>query len=330
MTEVYAGIDIGGTNIKFGLVDKEGRILHRESRPTMAEKGPVPLLHLVTNIGERLMYYAAEEDFEIQNLGVGTPGAVDFSTGTVIGPCPNIKGWQGTELGAVLRERLNIPVYVDNDVNAMALAEARFGAAVSAGSVICVTLGTGVGGAIIIDGKLWRGATSSAGEIGHMTINYDSTEDGSKMVGSLESYCSSKAILARVKTILEKKMTPVFQSLLDGECEKLTIRKLFEAVRKNDAVAKASIDEAAEFLGIGLAGVVNLLNPESVVIGGGIVSGGGGFVQAVAQEIRKRAFDSAVSQLTIVKAALGNDAGFIGAGLLGEMNTKCVQKGSVL
>jgi glucokinase len=131
-----AGIDIGGTNIKFGLVDTSGKVLYREQRPTLVEKGADPLMHLITNISEGLLYHAAEEEYEVRWLGIGTPGAVDIKTGTVIGPCPNIAGWQGMEIGKILRDRLNTPVYVENDANVMALAEARFGAAIGYKSVV--------------------------------------------------------------------------------------------------------------------------------------------------------------------------------------------------
>lgn len=317
---VYAGVDIGGTNIKFGLFDATGKILYKEQRPTLAEKGPTPLMHLVGNIGERLLYHAAEEDYTVRWLGVGTPGAVDWRTGKVIGPCPNIDGWQGMEIGKILKERLNTPVWVDNDVNTVAVAEAQFGAAVGANSAVCVTVGTGIGGAVIINGKLWRGATCSAGELGHMSINFDAPITHARMPGTIEAYCSSQAILERTKTRLKKELSPIFDELLEGNPDNLAIKKVFIAAKKGDEIAKDVLSETAKYLGIGLAGVVNLLNPEIVVIGGGIAEGGAGFLDMVSAEIKKCAFDTAVEKLSVVRAALGNDAGFIGAGLLGEIN----------
>ena len=316
---VYAGIDIGGTNIKFGLVDFDGNVIHRRQRPTMADKGPKVLMHLVTNIAEELLLLAAEEEHHVQWLGVGTPGAVDARTGTVIGPCPNIEGWQGTEIGSVLQERLNMPVYVDNDANVVALAESRFGAAVGSQSMVCVTIGTGIGGGIVLDGNLWRGASNSAAELGHLSICYNGVLCSCGRAGCIEAYCASGAILDRARSKLKKTPTPVFDALLDGDLSKLTIKKLFTGLRKHDNVARETLDETAAYLGTGLAGVVNLLNPETVVIGGGVADGGGGFVDSVAREIKERAFASAVQNLRVVKAALGNDAGFIGAGLLGEI-----------
>lgn len=317
---VYAGIDIGGTNVKFGLFDNTGKVLFKEQRPTMAEKGPTPLLHMITNIAERLLYFAAEEGYPVKWVGVGSPGAIDYKTGQVIGPCPNIEGWQGTEIGASMRERLNMPIYVDNEVNAMALAEVRFGAAIGARSVVCVTVGTGVGGGVIIDGKVVHGASSSAGELGHMTIDVNGPRCACGNYGCIESFCSSRAIMARTKSHLNNGLTDIFNEVLEGSLENLTIKKLFAAARRGDSIAAEVVTETARYLGAGLAGVVNLLNPEVVVIGGGIADGGAGFVEAVTQEIKRRAFSSAVSKLIVAKAALGNDAGFMGAGLLGEVN----------
>lgn len=316
---IYAGIDIGGTNIKYGLFDRKGKVIHKEQRPTLAEKGADPLMHLVTNIGESLLYWAAEEEKDVRWLGVGSPGAINNQTGKVIGQCPNIAGWQGMDIASVLNERLNIPVHVDNDVNCMALAESRFGAAVGYDSVVCVAVGTGVGGGVILNGKLWRGSSHSGGEIGHLTIDYDGPKCACGSRGCIEVYCASAGIISRTKDKLKGGLTEVFDSVLDDGLDSLTIKKLFLAAKKNDSVALEVIQETAEKLGAGLTGVINLLNPQALVIGGGVAEGGAGFVEAVAEEIRKRAFDSATENLRVARATLGNDAGFIGAGLLGDL-----------
>ena len=317
---VYAGIDIGGTNIKFGLVDASGNVLHKEQRPTTAEKGPTPLMHKVTNIAERLLLYAAEEEMDVHWLGVGSPGAVDFATGKVIGPCPNIDGWQGMDVGGTLRDRLNMPIYVDNDANAMALAESTFGAAAGRKNVVCLTLGTGVGGGLIIDGEVYRGANGTAGELGHVTINFEGPKCACGNKGCLEAYCSSQAMIGRTKALMGSELSPAFEEVLEGDLDNLTIRKLFAAHHKGDEIANQVLNETAVYVGIGLASVANLFNPEIVVIGGGIADGGGSFLEAVSAEMKKHAFSSAVDGLSIVRASLGNDAGFIGAGLLGRVN----------
>jgi len=315
---VYAGIDIGATHIKSGLVDRKGNVLLKEQRPTLADKGPEPLLHLVANIGESLMLHAAEEGYDVPWLGIGTPGTVDFKTGRVVGMSPNIAGWKGAAIGEFIRERLNMPVWVDNDVNAVALAEHRFGAGVGYDSLVCVAVGTGVGGGLVIGGKLWRGSSYAAGEIGHVPIDPDGPLCRCGKKGCLEAYCSSSAIIERCRSRLSQELTPTFQEVLNGDLKELTIKRLFIAARKKDEMALQIIEETAGYLAVGLAGVVNLLNPDLVIIGGGVADGGAGFVETVAQELRSRACSSAAKNLRVAKATLGNNAGFIGASILGE------------
>jgi glucokinase len=315
--QALAGIDIGGTTIKFGLVDPRGKIIFKDQKPTVVGRGAEPLLHLISNIAESLLYHAAEEELEVKWLGVGTPGAVEPKTGKIIGPSPNITGWEGTELGGTLKKRINLPVFVDNDVNVMALAEARFGAAMNYRTAVCIAMGTGVGGGIVIDGKVLQGASGGAGEIGHMVIDPNGPSCRCGARGCLEAYCSSAAIISRANQLLKNELTPVFQEVLEGKIENLNIRKLFAAYKQDDLIARQVVTETAEYLGMGLANVVTLLNPEIVVIGGGIADGGG-IIDEVSSVIRKRALRPAGEVVRIVKASLGNDAGFIGASLLGD------------
>lgn len=318
----YAGIDIGGTNIKFGLFDSNGTIIFKQHKPAMVEKGAKPLLHMITNIGENLLLRAAEEDITVNWLGVGSPGTIDNISGKVTGASPNIPEWPGTELGDHLRDYLNLPIYVDNDANAMALAELRFGAAKRFNSVICITVGTGVGGGIIIDRKIWRGAHFSAGEIGHMVVKFDGKKCKTGNEGCLEAYCSSDAMIERAAEKFKNDPGEILSKEISGEISNLNIKRIFAAAKKNDPIALEVIEETARILGAGLAGVVNLLNPDAVVLGGGIVDGGAGFIEVVTEEIRRRAFKSATENLRVLKAELGNDAGFIGAGILGEYKSK--------
>jgi glucokinase len=316
--EYYAGIDIGGTNIKFGLVDSNGKILFRDQRAAQVEKGAKPLLHLITNIAENLLFRAAEDELKINWLGVSSPGSVNNITGTVNGRCPNIPNWVGTELGTHLKDYLNLQVYVDNDANAMALAESRFGAARRFTSALCVTVGTGIGGGIIINNNLWRGASYSGGEIGHIILNNNGIKCRCGNRGCLEAYCSSQVMLDNLKSKSKNGMSEILSQVLNGKMSNLNIKKLFTAAKKGDESALEVIDEAARTLGAGLSGAINLLNPEALILGGGIVEGGAGFIETVGEEIRNRAFPSAVENLRILKAELGNDAGFIGAAILGE------------
>jgi glucokinase len=167
-----------------------------------------------------------------------------------------------------------------------------------------------------MNGHLWRGADGSAGEIGYLFIDSKAAMNGQN--GSLESYCNSKALLDRARRRMPDGLTPVFDKILSGEIESLTVKRLFQAARSEDQVALDAIEETVQHLGIGLAGAVNLLNPEIVVIGGGIADGGLDFIDQVEAVIKKYAFDSATRNLKVVKASLGNAAGFIGASVLGE------------
>ncbi len=320
--QYYAGIDIGATNVKYGLINSAGKIIFRDQRAARVDKGARPLLHLVTNIAENLLLRAAEEDCPVNWLGVGSPGAVNNLTGTIGGRCPNIPGWVGTELGKHLKNHLNLPVYVDNDANVVALGELRFGAARRFSSVLCVTVGTGIGGGVIIDGQLWRGASFSGGEVGHIVIETNGIKCRCGNRGCLEAYCASQAMLDRLKNKIKNGMSEILSDVLSDDIENLNIKKIFAAAKKGDQTALEVIEETARILGAGLSGAVNLLNPEAVILGGGIVDGGAGLVETVGDEIRKRAFPSATENLRILKAELGNDAGFIGAGLLGEYKSK--------
>jgi glucokinase len=322
--DYYAGIDIGATNIKFGLVDSLGNILFQDQKPALVEKGAKPLLHLVTNIAENLLLHAAEDELPINWLGVGSPGAVDNIAGIIKGKCPNIPGWVGTELGAHLKNHLNMPVFVDNDGNAMALAELRFGAARRFHTSVCITVGTGIGGGVIINSELWRGCSFSGAEIGHIIVKWDGIQCYCGNRGCMEAYCASEPILKRVRDKLKDGLTDIFQDVLAGDIDNLNIKKLFKAAKKGDEIAQTSIDETARILGAGLSGVVNLINPQALIFGGGIIEGGAGFIETVGAEIRQRAFPTATDNLKILKAEMGNAAGFVGAGLLGEYKSKRV------
>lgn len=314
----YAGIDIGASNIKYGLVDSTGKIIYRDLKPSYVSKGAKPLLHMITNIAENLLLRAAEDELPINWLGVGTPGVVDTKIGKVIGISPNIPDWIGTDLGTHLKEHLNLQVYVDNDANTMALGELRFGAGRRFNNILCVTVGTGIGGAVIINKELWRGSNFSAGELGHIVIDYKGHKCDCGNFGCLEKYCTGPAMLEMATDRLKNGMTDTMNELLAGDINNLSIKKIFSGAKKGDELALSVVEQSAKILGAGLSGVVNLLNPEAIIFGGGVIDGGAGYIEIVGAEIRKRSFQTATENLRIVKAELGNNAGFIGAALLGE------------
>jgi len=313
--QLYAGIDIGATNIKYGLVDGRGTMRHRDQVTTPKNASAEALFEKIVVCGEQLLVEADEAGAMVPYLGVGSPGSVNMDTGVIQGGCPNMPHWEGFHLRDRLAERLNLPVMVDNDANCAAAAEHRFGAGKGYDHIICLTIGTGIGGGVIIDGRMYRGANYSAGEIGHLLVG---GEDAAEHSRYLEALVSSKAILARLKERLTADSTPVFDSLIGDDMEQLTIKKMFQAARKGDRAAIEVIQATARILGTAPAGMVNVLNPEMVILGGGIAEGGREFVDIVRDTIMARALTAAVDGLEVVPARLGNAAGFIGAAFLGS------------
>ncbi|MEZ5359054.1 MAG: ROK family protein [Candidatus Zixiibacteriota bacterium] len=321
--KLYAGIDIGATNIKFGLVDAKGNIRFKSKTVTPDATTPDKLFKSIQFCGEQLLITADEEGGEVGSIGVGSPGTVNIATGVVEGTCPNLPGWVGFHLRERLKERLNLPVYVDNDANCASLAELRFGAGQGYENIICLTIGTGIGGTLIINGRLHRGSTFAAGEIGHMKIAVQ--RNGHTEFENLEKLVSSRAIVNEVRERLEEEMTPTFQNLLGDSIDSLTIRKIFTAIKRGDAIARDVITESGRLLGATLAGLINVINPQLIILGGGVAEGGADFVETVKETIREQALSTVSQNLEIVRATLGNDAGFIGAAFLGS-NEKSTEK----
>ncbi len=312
--KLLAGIDIGGTIIKYGLVQNNGQVRIKRQVPTPQDAGPESLFDTIVTCGEQLLLAADEEEAEVDYLGVGSPGTVDIITGVVMGACPNIPGWVGMHLRDRLAQKLNLPVYVDNDANCAAIAEHQFGAGVESSHIICLTIGTGIGGGLIINDEIYRGSGFSAGEVGHIKI-FD-PDDPEKGTLNLEQVVSSRAILANLKEKLKSGMSPVFEGLTGGNLDNLGIRKVFSAVKKGETQAVAAVTKPAIILGRVLAGMVNTLNPEMVILGGGVAEGGKLFVEIVKKTIFAEALPSVIEDLAVVPARMGNSAGFIGAAML--------------
>jgi len=311
---VYAGIDIGATNIKFGLIDDGGNVKYRNFVSTPKEDSAEAIFETVCKCGETLLIEADEIGGQVDFVGVGSPGSVNVEAGIIQGSCPNLPEWVGFELRARLAERLNLPVRIDNDANCAALAEFRFGAGKGYRNLICLTIGTGIGGGLIIDRRLYHGSDYSAGEVGHMVWPI-SKDDGDRPC-YLEKIVSAPAILAAIREELEKNMTPAFHSLIGRDWNKLTMRRVFAAIKRGDRLAPKIIMQKARNLGTALAGLVNVINPELIILGGGVAEGGSLFIDGVKEELFSSALPVASESLSIVPARLGNRAGFIGAAFL--------------
>ena len=312
----FIGIDLGGTFIKFGIVSDKGEVLHKGMLSAQAKLGRDAILNNVNKAIEQSLAFAREKKIKIKGIGVGSPGTVNLDSGKIEGSCPNIPQMVNVNLKRWLSSFFKFPIYVDNDANLMALAEFKFGAAKGYKDALCLTLGTGIGGGIILDGKLFHGSNFAGAEFGHMSICYNGRKCRCGGIGCLETYASAPAMVKDTKRLLKRESRSIIHKLIKGDLDRLTTKVIFQAEKRGDALALDVINQACAYLGTGIASAVNLLNPQVVVIGGGVSQGGRSFIQRIEKEVKKRAFPSATKSLKVVKAKLGNDAGFIGAAIL--------------
>jgi len=313
------GVDIGGTNIKYGIVSSSGRILTCGIIPSCKTSGKKGVLRNLRKGIDSLLVSAKQSKFKINSIGIGVPGTVDLPKGIIVGIPPNLPFMADFYLRKFLKRFYPHPVYIDNDANVMALAEYKFGAAKGYKNSICITLGTGIGSGIILDGKLFRGSSFVGPEFGHTSICYEGIRCHCGNCGCVEMYASEPAMLKRAKELLKTNRGSALYKLSKNNLDRLKAMDLFLAERMKDKVAQKVIQETAYYLGTALSCAVNLINPEIIVIGGGVaLSAGEIFFKMIKKEIKARAFPAATKNLKVVRVKLGNDAGFIGASILGE------------
>ena len=295
------GVDLGGTNMRSALVGRTGEVLAKQKEETRAAEGHAQVVAKLTRGIVRLVENARQQGQEVAAVGVGAPGVIHGTTGVVV-TSPNFPDWNNLPLKELLEAELKLPVVVENDANAAALGEQWRGAAKGIGSMILLTLGTGVGGGIVLDGKIWHGADGMAGELGHMTIVPDGRACGCGNTGCLEMYASSRGILM------------AYQAERGGLArQEVTSEQVYLAARQGDGAAGRAMQAMGRSLGIGIASLINIFNPEMVVIGGGVRDAWELFIDATREEVRKRAFAYPAERTRIVPSALGDDAGMVGA-----------------
>jgi len=294
------GIDLGGTNLKLALFDYALKVKDMQVLSTRSFKTKAGLIKIIINSIESVIKRNRLGSKEIIGVGLGLPGPVDAKRG-IVHFFPNIPGWNEVPLKKILKNRLRLPIFIDNDVNLMALAEYRRGAAKNFRNAVCLTLGTGIGGGIIIEGRLYRGGSYAAGEIGHIPINEKGPACNCGGFACIESYIGNLHIINLASKIFKRKISLEELSGLAGKRNKLAL-KIWRQV--------------GEKLGIALAGVTNLLNPDCIVIGGGVANAGRILFDSIRDTIKQRAMAIQARHVKILKAKLGNSAGLIGAALL--------------
>ena len=308
--KIAIGIDLGGTNIAGGLVDGDGKVLANTSTPTKSHEGPDAVVGRIAKLVEELKDQASGR---ILGVGIGSPGPHHPTEG-FIHSTPNMPGWDNYHLRDRVAEKTGLPVTVENDANCAVLAEAWKGAGRGCRTIVALTLGTGIGGGIIFEGRLINGPTMSAGEVGHITINYGGPKCGCGNHGCLEAYCGAAGIVSRAEELLDKPGTvSILRDWTAGKGEMLTPSLISKAAERGDGVALSILRETGRLLGIGIASLVNLFAPEKVILGGGVAAAGETLFKAVREHVRRYAFAPASQKVEIVPAEMGNDAGIVGA-----------------
>jgi len=318
------GVDLGGTNIVCAIVNYQGKIVNRLKVPTFAERGKeATIKRIIKTIHENIVQSNIALD-DIIGIGIGAPGPLDTKRG-VINFAPNLPGWRDVPLKKILEVEFSMKVVLENDANAAAWGERCFGIGRGVDNLVCFTLGTGIGGGIIIDSKIYHGSNYGAAELGHMTVNKDGPRCNCGNYGCLEAYSSATGIKNRIKSRIKEGIKSDFLNFdSDDELlDSIRLKSIFETARKGDKLTKDIVEEAISYLGIAIANMANILNPEMVVLVGGITNEGDKLLIPLKEEVKKRAFYSNYKSLKIVIGELGGNAGVLGAAALLWIPANC-------
>lgn len=308
------GIDIGGTNLVVGAVADDGSaVLGLRTEPTGADRGADHVIDRIVAMAAAAIADTRRDDpdAEILGAGIGSPGPLDTKRGVVI-LTPNL-GWTNMPLRDRLAERIELPATLDNDANCALMGEWWIGAAQDTRHALAITLGTGIGGGLIVDGRLVHGASDVAGEIGHMTIDTNGRRCGCGNDGCLEAYASGPAIARRAAESLRADDESALLLLANGDPAQITAQTVFDAAEQGDPIALEVVNDTARYLGAGVASMINILNPEVVVICGGVTRAGDRLFVPLRREVNRRAFKPAVEACRIVPGELPGTAGVVGA-----------------
>jgi glucokinase len=318
MNEFSIGVDLGGTNLRIAAVEDSGQILETITTETLVSRGRESVINDMCDAIKALAEKYLESK-RLAGIGVGVPGIIDMETG-MVRESPNLPDWYDYPVQQEIERRLVTPVILENDANVAALGEKWLGAGREVDSMCMYTLGTGVGGGIILNGKIWHGMTGMAGELGHMTYDPVGVVCGCTSIGCLEQYASATAIKRMaIAAIASGKATQL--SAAQEEYTEITSRIVFDLAMKGDAPSQEIFNMLGRALGTNVAGMINALNLPMYVIGGGVSSGWEAFAPAMMDEIRKRSFvyratSNGRRKTQIVPAVLGGDAGLLGAAKL--------------
>ena len=313
---LYIGIDVGGTTAKAGVVDEAGQILYKSSCKTGIERDFEDIAADMAELCRHIVRESGHEMAEVAAVGVGIPGEQSPKTG-LVAFCNNL-GWVDVPLMQRLRDALGLPVYVDNDANVAALAESAFGASRDVKSSILITLGTGVGGGIVRDQRIHTGAHGVGGEIGHMVVVVDGEPCNCGHRGCWEKYASATAIIRMGRALMEEKPDCALARQLGGDAAQLNAKAVLDLAKAGDADCMGIFETYVKYLCVGLANLINIYDPDMIVLGGGVAYAGDFLLDAVRAALGDYVYCPALSWARVELARMGNDAGIIGAAMLGR------------
>ena len=311
------GVDLGGTNIATGVVNEKNEIVGRGKVKTNAPRPAEAIFDSIKEAVDMAVVNAGINYSDVVSVGIGPPGSVNKDTGAI--EFSNNLKFNNVPAKEMLEERLKKPVYLENDANAAALGEAVAGCGTGVKDFVAITLGTGVGSGIIINGKIHRGSNFCGGEMGHMVINVDGIPCNCGRKGCWEKYASATALVSQAVEAMQGNKASLLWQTCEGDLNKVEGKTIFEALDMGDETAKQVVDKYLYYVAIGLENVINALQPEIVCIGGGISGQGEKILEPIRQIVKAERYSVyAEKQAAILRATLGNDAGIIGAALLDE------------
>ncbi len=306
-------VDIGGTKILTALFSPDGKMLSSVVLPTLPDEGVSAVIERLCRTIDKFLEDNNLEPSQLAGIGIACAGGIDTGRGVVVTPSPNMPGWSDIPLADMVHKRFGVNTYLVNDASAAALGEHRYGAGKGVNNLVLFTLGTGIGGGIIVEGNLYLGAVGGAGELGHMTVDADGPRCGCGNTGCLEMLASGRAIERDAISRLRQGAKSCLSEMVNGKIEKITAAQVGAAARNGDPLACDILSRAAYYLGIGMVNAVNIFNPEMVVIGGGMAELGDMIISPGRRMVAERAFSVSSRTVRVVTALLGNEAGVYGA-----------------
>ncbi len=314
---MHIGIDLGGTNIAIGLVDNNGMIIYKDSVATLPERNYQEIINDMVKLSLKVVEQAGYKINMVQSIGIGCPGTPDNEKGLIV-YANNFKDFYDIPIREEIQKSINLPVYIENDANCAALAESISGITKGVNHSITITLGTGVGGGVIINNRIYSGFNYAASELGHILLIMDGEPCTCGRNGCWEVYASAGALVKQTKRAVEKNPQSLINAIVNNDIDNINGKTAFDAARQGDKVAKEIVSKYIKYIAEGLISVINAFQPEIIAIGGGISKEGDYLLNPLKDIVDKNIYTRKVPQTQIKIAKLGNDAGIIGAAMLGK------------